>query len=673
MQRLTFTPERRAIGSKARAATLRTLHGEIKTPVFMPVGTQATVKGMTIESLKETGAQIILANTYHLLLRPGPEVFRQFGGIHNFMKWDRPVLTDSGGFQIFSLPHARAMKEEGATFQSYIDGKTFVLSPESSIEMQKAIGSDIMMVLDHCVPCKTDYETARSAMELTHRWAERSLKARGESPQALFGIVQGACHPDLRQKSAEFLQKLPFDGLAIGGLAVGETQEERYEFTGLVTDLLPDNLPRYLMGVGTPLDILEAVHRGVDMFDCIMPSQLAHRGVAFTSHGIIHFRRKVYKFSERSIDENCNCHCCQNYSRAYIHHLIKAGEALGWHLLTTHNMTYYHKLMNEIRNHIINGSFHRFYQQMRTELDRKDEENPGEPPRQKPKPKPARLGDFEIFDSKQGFSTIRQISSGEIMPAAIEPLEEANSIYVNQARLRKKIGKIDAPPLIIWDLWLGAASNVMAAINCFEDWFEKEGKSRQVNILSFERTTDPLRLATRDPDRFSYLRHSAPHKILKTGEWLHSSERLKWKLLEGDFFALLEEAEKPDIIFYDPFSPETDSELWTKKAFSRIKSRCQDSEVELITYSAADSVRVSLLLSGFYVARGVSSNGNGETTLAFLTNEPVQKHPHFDKLLDNAWLEKLLCNRLHVSTRLNDSEKARLKSQLETHPQFNCK
>ena len=283
--RLNFTLEQESRGSKARAAVFETLHGEVKTPIFMPVGTQGTVKAQTIDSLKTAGARVLLANTYHLLLRPGMEVFKRFGGIHRFINWDGPVLTDSGGFQIFSLPDSRKMNEEGARFQSYVDGKSYLLSPESSIDMQKAIGGDIMMALDQCIPSTAPYEQAETAMDLTHRWAERSLRARGDSLQALFGIVQGACHRELRKKSAAFLRELPFDGLAIGGLAVGETHHERYELTGLVAEHLPTNLPRYLMGVGTPIDILEAVHRGVDMFDCIIPSQLAQRGVAFTSHG----------------------------------------------------------------------------------------------------------------------------------------------------------------------------------------------------------------------------------------------------------------------------------------------------------------------------------------------------------------------------------------------------
>ncbi|HPW59415.1 MAG TPA: tRNA guanosine(34) transglycosylase Tgt, partial [Candidatus Rifleibacterium sp.] len=333
MSRLNFRVEARCGGTRARVGRFTALHGEVVTPVFMPVGTRATVKSQTVETLKATGAQVLLANTYHLLLRPGPEVFRKFGGIHRFMNWDQPVLTDSGGFQIFSLHRSREMNEEGARFQSYIDGKSFMLTPELSIDMQKAIGSDIMMVLDQCIPSTAGHDEAKAAMELTHRWAVRSLAARGDSPQSMFGIVQGACHHDLRRQSAEFLRQLPFDGMAIGGLAVGETSDLRYEFTGLVAEMLPEHLPRYLMGVGTPLDILEAVHRGVDMFDCIMPSQLGHRGTVYTSHGKMQLRRSVYKFAEEKLDAACDCLTCRDYSRAYLHHLIKSDEPLGWHLL----------------------------------------------------------------------------------------------------------------------------------------------------------------------------------------------------------------------------------------------------------------------------------------------------------------------------------------------------
>lgn len=368
MSRLRFEIENQLPDSEARAGTFHTLHGPVQTPVFMPVGTHAAVRTQTPDSLRACGSTVLLANTYHLFLRPGFEVFRRIGGIHRFMSWDRPVLTDSGGFQIFSLPHSRKMNEQGAHFQSYIDGKLHMFSPEVSIEMQVAIGSDIMMVLDQCVPSTVQHAEAEAAMELTHRWAIRSLAARQDSPQALFGIVQGACFADLRRRSAEFLTGLPFDGFAIGGLAVGETKAQREDTTEFAAGLLPRHLPRYLMGVGTPLDILEAVHRGVDMFDCIIPSQLAHRGAAFTSEGRLQLRRVLYKFADVPLDEKCDCPTCVGYSRAYLHHLYKAGETLGVKLLTLHNMTFYHRLMTEIRSHILAGDFASYYRAKRLEL-----------------------------------------------------------------------------------------------------------------------------------------------------------------------------------------------------------------------------------------------------------------------------------------------------------------
>ena len=381
MTRLHFQLEAQAEGSHARAGRFQTLHGEVTTPVFMPVGTQATVKCQTADTLLETGAQVLLANTYHLLLRPGIEVFRRFGGIHSFMKWDRVVLTDSGGFQIFSLPHSRKISDDGALFKSYVDCRSILLSPEASIEMQRAIGSDIMMVLDQCVPSTAERPLAREAMERTHRWARRSFQAReapldgleaGDSKQALFAIVQGACFQDLRKESAQFLTQMDFDGFAIGGLAVGESKTERHDFTQFSVELLPSDRPRYLMGVGTPMDILEGVHRGVDMFDCILPTSLAQRGVAFTSQGKLQMRRSAYKFADEKLDPLCTCKACSFHSKAYLHHLIKSGEPLGWHLLGIHNLFFYHQLMKGIRKSILNGTFMEFYRAQRDYLDRSD-------------------------------------------------------------------------------------------------------------------------------------------------------------------------------------------------------------------------------------------------------------------------------------------------------------
>jgi queuine tRNA-ribosyltransferase len=676
MSRLKFKLEAEATGSKARAAVFQTLHGEVKTPLFMPVGTQATVKAQTADTLKATGSNVLLANTYHLLLRPGPEVFKKFGGIHRFMNWDGPVLTDSGGFQIFSLPAERAMNEEGARFQSYVNGDFHLLSPESSIEMQKIIGSDIMMVLDQCIPSTAPYAQAEAAMELTHRWAKRSLIARGDSPQALFGIVQGACHRDLRERSAAFLRELPFDGLAIGGLAVGETHAERYEFTGLVTRCLPASLPRYLMGVGTPIDILEAVHRGVDMFDCIIPGQLAQRGVAFTKRGKIMLRRAVHKFSDAPLEMDCVCQTCREYTKGYLHHLVKADETLGWHLLGIHNFAFYHRLMREMRESILRDQFVSYYETHRLELGRNDEENVVHPVKKRHPAKPKNLGDYDIVTGSQGYSSIRQISSGEVMHSVNRPSDEANRLYVEQSGLAERL-LADASDgrqerLVIWDVGLGAASNAMAALSCFEKVYRERGGEglRPLRMVSFECDLDPLRLAARFASHFPHLRHGAPNAILEDGYWHHESGLMRWELLAGDFLQLLESAPVPDLIFYDPFSAKTDTLLWTAEVFKRISAHCISKSAELYTYSASTAVRVSLLTAGFFVAAGIGTGPKADTTLAFTLKDRAQEHPAKPKLLDGEWLGRWRRSDSKYPKELGESHRASFDLLIEGHPQF---
>ncbi|MEO5958846.1 MAG: tRNA guanosine(34) transglycosylase Tgt, partial [Opitutaceae bacterium] len=535
--------------------------------------------------------------------------------------WDGPVLTDSGGFQIFSLPGSRRMTEDGATFQSYVDGDMHLLSPETSIEMQKAIGSDIMMVLDQCIAATAPHAAAEAAMELTHRWAQRSLAARGDSPQALFGIVQGACHPDLRKKSAEFLRELPFDGLAIGGLAVGETAAQRYEFTGVVTEHLPRNLPRYLMGVGTPLDMLEAVHRGVDMFDCIIPSQLAQRGTVFTSQGKLHLRRSVYKFSEDPLDPACGCQTCREHTRAYLHHLVKADELLGWHLLSIHNLAFYHSLMRGMRESVLRDAFLPFYERMRVELARTDSENPNVHPKPANVFRYPRLGDYEIHPGPGGFNSVRQISSGEVMHSVNRPEEEANRLYVEQsflaARLEAADANASAEELVVWDVGLGAATNAMAVLRCFEKCRAEKADDalRPLRLVSFECDLDPLRLAAEKAGYFPHVRHGAPKAILANGRWTHRSGGMRWELVHGDFLARFAAAPPPDLIFYDPFSYKTDSALWTAETFMKIMAACAPKSAELYTYSAATAARVALLSAGFFVGEGVGTGPKEYTTI----------------------------------------------------------
>lgn len=675
MSRLSFTIEKEAPGSQARAARFQTLHGEVRTPVFMPVGTQATVKNMTVDGLKAIGAQVLLANTYHLLLRPGPAVFRKFGGIHRFMHWDRPVLTDSGGFQIFSLPESRVMTEAGARFRSYVDGELHFLSPESSIDMQRAIGSDIMMVLDQCIASTAPLAEAEAAMHLTHRWAERSLRARGDSPAALFGIVQGACHRDLRLRSAEFLRALPFDGLAIGGLAVGETHEQRYEFTGVTTAHLPKDRPRYLMGVGTPIDILESVHRGVDMFDCIIPTQLAQRGTAFSSHGRLHIRRAVYKFAEEPLDAACSCSTCRDYSRAYLHHLIKSDEVLGWQLLSIHNLAFYQQLMAEIRASILDGTFASYYERQRVALVREDQANPSVRPAPAKSQVVPRRGDYEILTAPQGFSSIRQVSSGEVMHSVSAPEDEANRLYIEQSNLGQRLRRRspdDVQPLVVWDVGLGAASNAMAAVHRVEREITATGPDalRPLHLISFERDLDPLILAARHASHFPHLRHGAPHGLLNKGRWGHASGLIDWQLLRGDFLEHLEAAPPPDLIFYDPFSSKTDTALWHTDVFARIHRHCQNGPAELYTYAAGTAVRVALLLAGFHVAEGAGTGPKATTTVAFTRPTGLGDTPGSPRLLGTEWLVRWRRSDSKYPAGLDDAQRIAIEQRIEGHPQF---
>lgn len=359
--RLPCSIDGRDSWSGARALTLSTIHGKVETPIFMPVATQGALRHVDLSFADELGYQVLLSNTYHLMIRPGYEHFKNNGGLHSFMRWPHSVLTDSGGFQLFSLSKQIRIKEEGASFRSYTDGRQMLLSPESSIATQRAIGSDIMMVLDHCIPSTSSKLELRKALELTNRWAKRSLHARGDSRQALFGIVQGGCDTELRTESAAEITKLEFDGFALGGLAVGETKAEREDTIEFAARLLPENRPRYVMGIGTPIDLLEAVRRGADMFDCILPTALATQGVAFTSLGKVDLRRGIYRDLDTQLDKECMCRTCQRFSRAYLHHLVKAKESIVQQHISIHNLTFYRTLMSRMRKAILNKCFQELY------------------------------------------------------------------------------------------------------------------------------------------------------------------------------------------------------------------------------------------------------------------------------------------------------------------------
>ncbi len=336
--------------SGARRGVVHTPHGDIQTPIFMPVGTLATVKAMSPEELKEdVKAQIILANTYHLYLRPGHELVKEAGGLHKFMNWDRPILTDSGGFQVFSLSGLRKITEEGVIFNSHLDGSKHIFTPEKVMEIEEALGADIIMAFDECCPYPSDYEYTKKSMERTTRWAIRCKEAHKTENQGLFGIIQGGFYKDLREKSAEDLIKLDFPGYAIGGISVGEPKEEFLDILRFTTPLMPENKPRYLMGVGTPDYLIESALSGIDMCDCVLPTRLARHGTAMTSKGKLVIRNQNYARDWNKLDEECDCYTCKNYTRAYLRHLIKTNEILGMRLLSLHNLRFLTKLMERVR------------------------------------------------------------------------------------------------------------------------------------------------------------------------------------------------------------------------------------------------------------------------------------------------------------------------------------
>jgi len=345
---------------KARRGQLNFPRGTIETPAFMPVGTYGTVKSMKPEEITELGAEIILGNTFHLMLRPGTEVIQQHGDLHDFMHWDKPILTDSGGFQVFSLAKMRKITEQGVHFSSPVDGRKILLSPEFSMQIQRELGSDIVMIFDECTPYPATRTDARESMELSLRWAQRSKDAHEINPSALFGIVQGGMFTDLREISAHELINIGFDGYAVGGLSVGEPKEERDKVLEATAPLLPDDKPRYLMGVGKPEDIVESVKRGIDMFDCVIPTRNARNGFLFTRFGTLNIRNSKHRLDTSPIDDQCGCYTCQNFSRSYLRHLDKCKEMLGAHLSTIHNLHYYQELMHSIRTAIEQDRFDKF-------------------------------------------------------------------------------------------------------------------------------------------------------------------------------------------------------------------------------------------------------------------------------------------------------------------------
>ncbi len=667
MNRLHFHLEATAEGSRARAARFTTAHNEVLTPTFMPVGTHAAVRSQRREDLLASGAQVLLANTYHLMLRPGVDIFEKFRGIHGFMNWPRSVLTDSGGFQIFSLPGSRTIGEDGAEFKSYVDNQIVRLSPEISVAVQKAIGADIMMVLDQCVPSTVEHTVARAAMELTHRWARRSLAARGDSPQALFGIVQGASYPDLRAESALTITELPFDGYAIGGLAVGESAGDREDCTAIVTELLPPDRPRYLMGVGTTRDLLEAVHRGVDMFDCILPTALAKQGLAFTSLGRRDLRRAAYRTLEGPIDPACACYTCATHSIAYLWHLRRVHESQAWQLLGLHNIHFYMRLMRTMREHILGGTWLDYYREQRGVLDARDSYGPitRHVTRAQRRERASQRGRYELL-LQDGIGRIRDKVSGEVMHSVSDPEVEARSLYVEQSRVTLRLQRTDREPLVVWDVGLGAAANAMATIAAVESSVP-DGPARALRIVSFENDLDSLMLALAHPRWFKHLRHAAPRQLLAEHRWRSDKADIEWALLAGDFAVRKFEAPRPDIIYFDPFSFKTDSALWSLAAFRELAALCADRATELFTYTYSTSVRAAMLAAGFYVAKGRATGPKTETTIALSPLAAAADHQR--ELLGPEWLGKW--HRSDAQAPFGaDAEDSSWLDAVSAHPQF---
>ena len=625
-------------------------------------GTRATVRAQRTEDVAAAGATMLLANTWHLVGRPGLDVLQKIGGLRTFMNWDGGILTDSGGFQAFSLGEHARVDDTGLSLRDPRSGRDLCLTPQSVVNAQRQIGSDIGMVLDHCVASTADFSVSRAAMERTHRWARASLDARGDVDLGLFGIVQGACHRELRRQSAQTLAELPFDGLAIGGLAVGETKSEREDMTERVTEHLPTDRPRYLMGVGTPLDLLEAVHRGVDLFDCILPTALAQHGRVYTSSGRLELRRAVYRTDETGLDPRCGCPACQRYSRAYLHHLFRAEEPLAWTLLGLHNLQFWLDLMARIRKALDQGNFIALYQQERAVLGQPDPEYPVTPPtaRHRKRP-PTQLGRWALhqapaFGDQPPFTAIRDLESGEVMHSVSAPDAEARRLYVEGPKISERASE-SGPPLVVWDVGLGAGTN---AIEIVRAW-EAVGGERALLLYSFERDLDALRLACANHEAFPRLRHGGPAGILERGGWSRGS--IRWELLHGDFRERLADAAAPDLVIYDPFPTRVDGPLWSTAMFRRIREVCGERSTSLHTYSRATGVRAALLDAGWFVGPGPATGPKSETTIAWT-------RPDLGPLLGRDFLAKWQISSAPWPPDLDPDDRAAFSARLSAHPQW---
>lgn len=632
----------------------------------MPVGTRASVTGLTVQELRELGAEMILGNTYHLALRPGPEAMRQLGGLHRFMGWDRGILTDSGGFQIFSLAQDRVVTEDGARFRSYVDGREHLLTPESSIAVQEALGSDVMMVLDVCPPSSAPPAEVEAAMQRTHRWALRSLAARRSDAQALFAIVQGGLSLAWRAQSAEFLAQHPFDGFAIGGVAVGDTRSQRSEVIAAATERLPRHRPRYLMGVGTPPEMLLAIAQGVDMFDCVLPTSLAFQGTAFTSTGRVRLARMEHRLADVPLDAACTCATCRSHPRSYLHHLMKCRESLLPRLLAVHNLHHYLELMRSARAAIQAGQYGAFLRTTLAAIDRHEHDAsaraPGrrsEAPVSSAPASPAPR--FEIVITTSGAPAVFDREVGEVMHPGLGATTEAEQLYVTQARLAARLAE-GGPPLVLFDIGLGAAANALAALRCAR---AAPTGSRRLLVFSFERDLGALALAA-SVDGAARLQWSAADRAAAVALLEHGAydePPFGWRLLAGEALDALARVPQPaDVVFWDPWSKRSNPELWTARAFATLRAHCAPG-ASLFTYSRATSVRSALLLAGFQVGVGAVVGTKETTAAALAPTRPAQ-------LLDRRWLARLQRSAAAWPSDVAAAEVPAALRQIAAHPQF---
>ena len=656
----------------ARAATFTTRQGTVvQTPMFMPVATIAAFRGISTEDIIALDFPIILSNTFHLFLRPGGATVANQGGLHQFMQWPNSILTDSGGFQIFSLANRFKLTEDGADVRSFVDGRWHHFSPEVSIRTQQELGSDILMVLDQCVPSTSESKIAAEAVALSARWAKRCLDFHGDHNAALFGIIQGACDQKLRKLSSELTCQLPFDGYAIGGLAVGEEKSVREDITEFTTQLMPSTSPRYLMGIGTPIDILEAVARGVDIFDCILPVAFGQQGEVFSSTGKLSLRRGVYKHDSEPIDKQCNCQACKKYSRAYLHHLIKCKETLGQALCGIHNLTFYRRLCSEMRQQIIAGTFESYYKTARVNLQLVDQEAPRVAPRiTKRHNKP--LGDYKIT-TKNGSNFIAQISSGEVMHGGgqFPPEVEAQKLYLEMSGLQQDLierskqleNSLDRT-LQVFDLGLGAAHNAMALIRAHETL----APHAKVKLVSFENDLDSLKLAIKNKSFFQHLWHPAPEALLNDGQWIDPTGNFCWKLKVGDYRDQIDPTAQADYVFFDMFSQRSQPIYWHCLTFKNL-IRSLSKTGKLVTYSQSTNIRAALLGAGFFVGELPGIPPKEGHTIAF-KSAPVESE--LVLLLQQRFLERW--RRSHqkfpADIQTTDEQEA-FTVAIESHPQWN--